>query len=122
MSDAAVGSAGGRIDYVELPVTDSAASATFFAAVFGWTLTAFGPDYAATTDGGAGGSVDLGLQGDRHEASIAPLPVIRVADLEAARDAVVAADGIVTREIFAFPGGRRFHFREPGGCELAAWA
>lgn len=106
-----------RLDYVELPVGDSAASARFFADAFGWTMTAFGPTYAATTTG----DVNVGLQGDAAEASPAPLPVVRVGDLEAARAAVIAAGGVIVRDIFAFPGGRRFHFREPGGNELAAW-
>jgi predicted enzyme related to lactoylglutathione lyase len=30
--------------------------------------------------------------------------------------------GEITREIFEFPGGRRFHFREPGGGEFAIWS
>lgn len=106
-----------RLDYVELPVSDSGASAQFFADAFSWSMTAFGPSYAATTTG----DVDVGLQGDAAEASAAPLPVIRVDDLETARDAVVAAGGEIVRDIFAFPGGHRFHFREPGGNELAAW-
>ncbi|MEP6785178.1 MAG: VOC family protein [Sphingomonadales bacterium] len=106
-----------RLDYVELPVGDSEASARFFADAFGWSLTSFGPSYSATTTG----DVDVGLQADRKEASAAPLPVVRVDDLEACRSAVVAAGGVVVRDIFAFPGGRRFHFREPGGNELAAW-
>ncbi len=106
-----------RLDYVEFPVTDSAASKSFFEAAFGWTLTDFGPTYAGTTTG----DVDIGLDSTPGEAVAAPLAVIRVEDLEAARSDVVAAGGILTRDIFAFPGGRRFHFREPGGCELAAW-
>ncbi len=106
-----------RLDYVELPVENSQASAQFFADAFGWSMTAFGPSYAATTTG----DVDVGLQGDAAEASAAPLPIIRVDDLEAARAAVVAAGGEIVRDIFAFPGGRRFHFRESGGNELAAW-
>ncbi|MBN8832114.1 MAG: VOC family protein [Sphingomonadales bacterium] len=102
--------------YVELPVADSEASATFFfEAAFGWTLTRFGPSYAGTMGQGA----DLGLQGDAAEAPAAPLPGIRVTNLEAALVAVEQAGGAITKPIFAFPGGRRFHFREPGGNELA---
>jgi predicted enzyme related to lactoylglutathione lyase len=29
--------------------------------------------------------------------------------------------GAVRREIFPFPGGRRFHFADPAGNELAVW-
>ncbi len=103
--------------YVELPVTNSEASAVFFETAFGWQLTRFGPAYAGTL----GQGTDLGLQGDAGEAPSAPLPGIRVDDLEAALTAVRAAGGAITREIFAFPGGRRFQFREPGGNELAVF-
>jgi uncharacterized protein len=106
-----------RLDYVEFPVSDCAASKSFFEAAFGWTLTEFGPSYAATTTG----DTDIGLDSDPGESATAPLAVIRVDDLEAARSDVIAAGGTLTRDIFAFPGGRRFHFREPGGCELAVW-
>jgi predicted enzyme related to lactoylglutathione lyase len=105
-----------RPDFIELPVGDIAAARTFYENAFGWTMTAFGPSYACTLTG----DVDVGLQADPPEKSAAPLVVIQVPDLEAALGTVVAAGGIVTREIFAFPGGRRFHFRDPAGNELAA--
>jgi uncharacterized protein len=105
-----------RIDFIELPTTDIAASRDFYASAFGFDMTAFGPTYACTMSG----DVDLGLQADRADATAAPLPVIRVDDLEAALAAVTAAGASVTRAIFAFPGGRRFQFRDPGGNELAA--
>ena len=34
----------------------------------------------------------------------------------------LAAGGSVVVQIFAFPGGRRFHFRDPAGSELAVWS
>lgn len=105
-----------RINYVELPAANFAATRDFYTAAFGWSLTAFGPDYAATMTG----DVDLGLSGDLAEATAAPLAVIDVPDLEAAQAAVEAAGGTVSRAIFAFPGGRRFHFLDPSGNELAA--
>jgi len=108
-----------RIDYVELPsVTAHELTRGFYAKAFGWQFTDFGPDYAATTSG----DVDLGLNGQPNEALAAPLPVVRVADLEATLDAVAAAGGVISRPIFAFPGGRRFHFIDPSGSELAAWS
>lgn len=105
-----------RLNYVELPVGDVAQSKAFYEAAFGWRLTDFGPSYAATMTG----DTDIGLQGDPAEATRAPLPVIEVGDLEAALSAVSDAGGRVTRPIFAFPGGRRFHFLDPAGNELAA--
>lgn len=105
-----------RINYVELPAADIEAAKAFYGVAFGFDLTAFGPSYAATMTG----DVDLGLQGDPTEATTAPLAVIEVEDLEAALAAVTAAGGAITRPIFAFPGGRRFQFRDPNGNELAA--
>jgi len=111
--------AGARIDYVELPsATAHELTRAFYAAAFGWEFADFGADYSATTDG----VVDVGLNGTRDDALSAPLLVIRVADLEAAFDAVCKANGVIARPIFAFPGGRRFHFIDPGGNELAVWS
>ena len=106
-----------RLNYVELPAADVAASRSFYEQAFGWTLTQFAPTYAATTTG----DTDLGLDGDTAEQPKAPLPVIQVEDLEAALAAVEQAGGTVVKPIFAFPGGRRFHFHDPAGNELAAW-
>ncbi len=105
-----------RLNYVELPVREVALAKTFYERAFGWTLAEFGPTYAATLTG----DTDVGLQGDAAEATRAPLPVIEVGDLEAALAAVEQAGGIAVRPIFAFPGGRRFHFTDPSGNELAA--
>ena len=107
-----------RIDYVELPsVTAHELTRAFYAKAFGWAFTDYGPEYSATTTG----DVDLGLDGQRESALSAPLPVIRVDDLEAALDAVTKAGGVLAKPIFAFPGGRRFHFIDPSGSELAVW-
>ena len=105
-----------RLNYVELPARDIAATRRFYEQAFGWSMTEFGPTYAATTTG----DTDIGLQGDGSEATRAPLPVFEVEDLEAALRAVEQAGGKLVRPIFAFPGGRRFHFLDPAGNELAA--
>jgi predicted enzyme related to lactoylglutathione lyase len=47
------------------------------------------------------------------------LAVIAVDDLEAALAAVQKAGGTIVKPIFGFPGGRRFHFLDPNGNELA---
>ena len=105
-----------RLNYVELPVRDTASAKAFYEAAFGFVFTDFGPSYAATTRG----DVDIGLQGDPDEWTAALLPVVQVDDLDATLAAVGAAGGIVTMPIFAFPGGRRFHFKDPAGHEFAA--
>ena len=105
-----------RLNYLELPVADTGRAKAFYAAAFGWTFADFGPTYAATTTG----DTDVGFQADAAEKTAAALPMIEVNDLAAALAAIEAAGGIVTVPIFAFPGGERFHFRDPDGHELAA--
>ena len=104
-----------RLNYVELPVRDIGPTKTFYETVFGWSLTEFGPTYAATLTG----DTDIGLQADAEEVTKAHLPVIDVDDLEAALAAVTEAGGTIVRPIFAFPGGRRFQFLDPAGNEMA---
>ena len=43
-------------------------------------------------------------------------------DLDATLAAVRSAGGEITKPPFAFPGGRRFHFSDPSGNELAVWS
>lgn len=105
-----------RLNYLELPVGEVPALKAFYGQAFGWAFTDFGPSYAATMTG----DTDVGLDGDA-QGRTQLLPVIAVDDLEATLAAVEAAGGTVTVPIFAFPGGRRFHFRDPQGHELAAW-
>lgn len=105
-----------KIDYIEFPSTDRAASSTFFKATFGWGIISYGPDYDGLENAGIEGGID---QAKGRVA--APLANIRTTDLDDAQRRVVAAGGTITREQFDFPGGRRFHFREPGGNELSVW-
>lgn len=105
-----------RINFIELPTSDLASTRSFYADAFGFALTDFGPSYSCTITG----DVDIGLQADVSEATSAPLAVIAVDDLEATVEAVKKAGGVITKPVFAFPGGRRFHFRDPSGNELAA--
>ena len=105
-----------RICFIELPVPSAGTAKSFYSDVFGFAMADFGPTYACTMTG----DVDLGLQADAGEASRAPLPVIRVESLEACEALVRRAGGTITRAAFGFPGGKRFHFRDPAGNELAA--
>ncbi len=106
-----------QIDYLEFPSTDGAKSRRFFQEAFGWGFLDYGPTYHAIEAAG----IDAGIQADPAEITAAPLAIVRTADLEAAQRAVELAGGTITRAAFDFPGGRRFHFREPGGNELAVW-
>src|SRR5688572_9392186 len=105
-----------RPNFIELPARVLAASQRYIETVICMTMTGYGPTNACTLTG----DVDIGLQADQEEATKAPLPVIEVNDLEATLAAVTATGAPITKPIFSFPGGRRFHFLDPGGNELAA--
>ena len=104
------------IDYVELPGGDLAATKDFYAAAFGWSFQDYGPDYAALQDAGLDGGFDA-----TTATGTEPLVILKAADLEAALARVEAAGGEVVDPIFDFPGGRRFHFRDPAGNLLGVW-
>ena len=104
---------------VEFPSTSAGGSADFFRGVFGWPSTPYGQEY---TDVACGGGFSLGFQQNMAVAPPAPLVVIKVDDLDRARRKIESHGGRITVEPFDFPGGRRFHFTEPGGNELAVWA
>lgn len=107
-----------RIDYVEMAVGDLARSKAFYGAAFGWTFTEYGPTYTEFTDGRLkGGFTTAGTP-----APGGPLVILYADDLEDALDRVQAAGGRIVRPIFGFPGGRRFHFGDPDGYELAVWS
>ncbi len=108
----------GCIDYVELPGGRLEDSRRFYAAAFDWRFVEYGPSYLAVENAG----VDAGLQGDASEAPTAPLVLLWADDLEAALAGVQEAGGELTQPIFSFPGGRRFHFRDPAGNELGVWS
>ena len=105
-----------RICFVELPAKTIASAKSFYTDAFALAMTDFGPTYSCTMSG----DVDLGIQADSKEATRAPLPVIQVESVEATEALVKKAGGIITKATFSFPGGKRFHFRDPAGNELAA--
>jgi predicted enzyme related to lactoylglutathione lyase len=109
----------GRIDYVELPGGELPATKGFYAEAFGWAFTDYGPDYAAFDEGLDGGF--HANAGADDGAVSKPLIILFARDLEAMEAKVTAAGGTIVRPIFSFPGGRRFHFTDPAGNELAVW-
>jgi predicted enzyme related to lactoylglutathione lyase len=104
-----------KIAYLELSANDMPATQSFYATLFGWTFQNWGPTYATVH----GSGLEAGIQADPTEQSRAPLAIIESHDLEATEKAVSAAGGKVTLPIFNYPGGRRFHFTDPSGNELA---
>ncbi|MCC6427903.1 MAG: VOC family protein [Phycisphaerales bacterium] len=106
-----------RIDYIELGAASTAASKDFYSGVFGWKWTDYGPDYTSFEDGRLTGGITEDDEGRKRGV----LVVLYSDNLEETLRAVIASGGRITKEIFSFPGGRRFHFRDPAGNELAVW-
>ncbi len=109
-----------KINYIEFAASDFDGTKTFFNKVFGWEFTDYGPEYTAFE----GRGFDCGF----YKAEIASksangraLPVFFSENLEETERKVKAAGGTIVREIFSFPGGRRFQFLEPSGNELGVW-
>lgn len=108
-----------RIDYIEFSVPDLEKTKRFYSEVFHWSFTDFGPDYSSFDDGRLAGGF---ARSDDPVTEGGPLIVIYALHLEQIAEDVVAHGGSIVKEIFEFPGGRRFHFRDPSGHELAVWS
>jgi predicted enzyme related to lactoylglutathione lyase len=104
------------IDYIELPGGDLEATTAFYANAFGWSFTSYGPDYAGIEGAGVDGGFDR-----TAPVGAPPLVIVKSDDLEATLANVEAAGAEIVRPTYSFPGGRRFHFRDPAGNVLAVW-
>ena len=110
-----------RIDYVEFPAPSAAAlqaNKKFYQEAFGWSWQDWGEEYCDTKAGG----IAAGLACNPLHRPAAPLVVLYSTDLEATREQVIQAGGSISKEIFSFPGGRRFHYIDPAGNQLAVWS
>jgi predicted enzyme related to lactoylglutathione lyase len=113
-----------QMDYIEFPATDIAATKTFYHQVFGWEFKDWGPGYTSFHDGRLAG----GFNGESQPAGAdstkthGVLVVLYAASLDDTHRKVTAAGGKIVRETFEFPGGKRFHFADPNGNELAVWS
>src|SRR5688500_3977943 len=107
-----------RIDYIEIAATNLADTKRFYMEAFGWKFTDYGPEYTRFADGRPTGGF---FQSDAVRTGRV-LIVIFALDLEASEARVRKAGGVITKPVFDFPGGRRFHFSDPSGNELAVWS
>jgi predicted enzyme related to lactoylglutathione lyase len=109
-----------EINYIEFEVSDMRQTQQFYEAAFDWKFTDYGPDYSGIQKPG-GGEVG-GLRLTSEVATGGPLVILYSRDLDGSLTAVREAGGTVTQDPFEFPGGRRFHFKDPSGNELAVWS
>ncbi len=121
-----------KINYVEFPARNLEVAKAFFAAVFGWEFVDYGAEYVAFSGGeldgawvGPGAGLDGGFYKSQLQMAVkngSALVVFYSADLAATQAKIEAAGGVIIAPIFAFPGGRRFHFGDPNGNEYAVWS
>jgi predicted enzyme related to lactoylglutathione lyase len=110
-----------KVDYIELPARDLDSVQSFYERAFAWSFTDYGAEYRAFTDG----KIDGGFYESENRSSTekgSVLVVLYAIDLEETKETVISSGGEVVKDIFAFPGGRRFHFTDPNGNELAVWS
>jgi uncharacterized protein len=110
-----------QIDYVEFPAASPAAlqaTKLFYAEVFGWSFQDWGDKYVDTKSSG----IPSGINSDPAHRPPTPLVVLFVSDLENARARVLKAGGTLAKDIFSFPGGRRFEYVDPAANRLAVWS
>ena len=114
-----------QMDYIEFPATDIEATKRFYNQVFGWQFQDWGPEYTGFNDGRLGGGFNREAQpasADGGAKTRGVLVVIYAASLDEIYRKVKDAGGKIVRETFDFPGGKRFHFADPNGNELAVWS
>ncbi|GAV20275.1 hypothetical protein MMIC_P1240 [Mariprofundus micogutta] len=111
----------GKINYVEFPATNLEATKAFFSAAFGWSFVDYGPEYTAFSDQGLDGGF---FKSDLTASTVngSALIVFYSKALEQTQTSIERAGGVIIKPIFAFPGGRRFHFTDPNGNEYAVWS
>jgi len=112
-----------KLNYVEFATADIESTKAFFAKVFGWNFTDYGPDYTSFEQKDAGldgGFYRADMKADSGQGSA--LIIFYSADLEMTEQKVKDAGGAIVKPTFSFPGGRRFHFTEPSGNEFAVWS
>jgi len=107
-----------RVDYIEFAARDIEKTKKFYSEVFGWLFTDYGPEYTSFADGRLAGGFALASK----VAPGGPLVVLYAINLEGILENVKANGGKIIRDPFEFPGGRRFHFTDPNGNELAVWS
>lgn len=110
-----------KIDYVEFPSRDLNATKDFFGKAFGWSFNDYGPEYCDFSNEGINGGFYKSEKVSTSESGGA-LVILYSKDLEATQNKIKAAGGSIVKDTFSFPGGERFHFKEPGGNEFAVWS
>ena len=107
-----------HINYIEFKAKNLERIKEFYKASFNWTFTDYGPTYIAFSESGLQG----GFEKTEDEILNGALVVLYHSDLDLIKNRIIESNGIISKDIFSFPGGHRFHFIDPDGNELAVWS
>lgn len=107
-----------HINYVEFKAKDLDAIKKFYTDCFNWVFIDYGPTYVAFEESGLAG----GFEQSEEEIVNGALVILYHEDLEVVKGNIIQSEGSISKDTFAFPGGRRFHFLDPSGNELAVWS
>ncbi|MCF2874479.1 MULTISPECIES: VOC family protein [unclassified Tenacibaculum] len=107
-----------HINYIEFKAKNIEKIKQFYSQAFNWTFTDYGPSYTAFSSSGLEG----GFEKTDQKINNGALVVLYNENLEEIKQHIIELDGIISKEIFSFPGGKRFHFIDPSGNELAIWS
>lgn len=107
-----------KINYIEFPAENLPEIKKFYSEAFGWKFTDYGPEYTAFNDG----QLDGGFTSGTVAKDSGALVILYSEYLEDSVEIIVQCGGEITKPIYDFPGGRRFHFVDPAGNELAVWS
>ena len=105
-----------HINYIEFKASDLEKIKKFYNQSFGWKFIDYGPTYVSFTDSGLEG----GFERTEDPIVNGVLIVLYHEDLNKVKSNIIKAGGKISKDIFSFPGGRRFHFLDPSGNELAS--
>ncbi len=107
-----------HISYIEFKANDLEKIKEFYNKSFDWTFTDYGPTYTTFSDSGLEG----GFEKTENEIINGALVVLYHNNLDLIKNKIIKLGGEISKDIFSFPGGRRFHFIDPSGNELAVWS
>ncbi len=107
-----------HINYIEFKANDLVVIKDFYSKAFQWKFTDYGPTYTSFSESGLFGGFEHSVENIVNGA----LVVLYHSNLETIKNTIISSNGIISKDIFSFPGGRRFHFKDPAGNELAVWS
>ncbi|WP_316812261.1 VOC family protein [Pedobacter heparinus] len=107
-----------HINYLEFQASDLGTIKQFYQNAFGWKFTDYGPEYIAFSESG----LDGGFFKSDAEVKTGVLVILYHDNLAQIQKKIIEAGGKISKDIYSFPGGRRFQFLDPAGNELAVWS